>query len=154
MGHKTTKVSLTPLVLGPHPPWSRPMTPPPMTARSWSTAARRSRPSWSTARRCCVCRKPSSCSWRTWWAASTPSTPSARGWRSHPWSAMSSRRVFHNFDIDVYPFYGGHKLLLMLKVPTIASTLQIEIIKIHLKTGLQTPSSTWILYAWPSQNSE
>ena len=48
--------------------------------------------------------------------------------------------MFHNFDIDVHPFYGAHNLLLILKVPTIASTLQIKIIKIHLKTGLQTSS--------------
>ena len=41
--------------------------------------------------RCFVSLRHSRCSWRTWWAASTPCTPSARGWRSLPWSAAWSR---------------------------------------------------------------
>ena len=43
------------------------------------------------ARPCCVCPRRLSCSSRTWWAASTPCTLSARGWRSPPSCAMWSR---------------------------------------------------------------
>ena len=40
---------------------------------------------------CSAYLKHSSYSWSTWWAASTPSTPSARGWTSTPSSATWSR---------------------------------------------------------------
>ena len=43
------------------------------------------------ARPCYVCPRRLNCSSRTWWAASTPCTPSARGLMSTQWSATWSR---------------------------------------------------------------
>ena len=43
------------------------------------------------AKLCSAYLKHSSYFWSTWWAASTPSTPSARGWTSTLWSATWSR---------------------------------------------------------------
>ena len=55
-------------------------------------------------RPCCAFRKHSKYSWNILLVACTPSTPSARGWRSVPWSATWSRsgscEVWEQFNLE------------------------------------------------------
>ena len=85
-------------------PWCHQTTPQPMIAKLWNIEEKKLQHLWSMARPCCVYPKHLNCSSRTWWVASTRSTPSARGWRSVPWSATWSRsgscEVWEQFNLE------------------------------------------------------
>ena len=58
---------------------------------SWPAQTPHCTTEYFRAKLCSAYLKHSSYFWSTWWAASTPSTPSARGWTSTPSSATWSR---------------------------------------------------------------